>query len=119
MTVIVRECFQDGMGNKKSAGKRCGKMEEEKLKKKNARFRCVLGFAALALSLLLVGAGKMNASTQAEKQELESSRRQCMQAARDIALEIPAENRNAWNDMAKSSPEFCIRASSRIFPKKD
>lgn len=73
------------------------------------RIRYTLCAVVFALSLLLVGAGRLNEGMQTRSREVEKARQNCQNIALEIAKEIPAEHRTAWTKLASENPELCFK----------
>lgn len=78
---------------------------------RNRKIRYAFCIVVLAVSLLLLGAGRMNG----EKRTL--SRRAanisvCRVTCERLLPALPMEERAAWNDLVRKSPELALRIGS-------
>jgi hypothetical protein len=65
----------------------------------------------LGLSLLLVGAGRMNGEIKGRQAAALESRAECQAAVASLERGIPLESRKGWEAVAASNPSFLIKSS--------
>ena len=75
---------------------------------RNRKFRYALCFAVLALSLLLLGAGRRNGESKTRSRRAVNIS-VCRAACERLLPAVPADERAAWNDLVRKSPELALR----------
>ena len=75
------------------------------------RKRWALCAALLGLSLLLLGAGRMNGEIKDHMASLADGRNACLESVRSISAGIPVENRKSWETISSADPVLFIKAS--------
>ena len=78
----------------------------------HGRKRLLLCAGLLGLSLLLIGAGRMNGEIKSRQAMLQEIKAECQTAAVQMSGGIPLENRKAWETAAAGSPALLLKASS-------
>lgn len=78
---------------------------------RSRRFRYAFCFAVLAISLLLLGAGRMNGGKKAQSRRAENIS-VCRAACEQMLSAVPGENRAAWRNLIRKSPELALRTGS-------
>jgi len=68
--------------------------------------------ALLALSLLLIGAGRMNGEIRGRMAALSQAKDECRAAAETLGGGASPESRSGWNALAQRSPQTLIMASA-------
>lgn len=76
----------------------------------DVRMRYGICAVLLALSLLLVGAGRMNGELKGRSAAIESGKGACRDAALSLSQAVPVEYRKGWVSMASQNPGLFIRA---------
>lgn len=79
--------------------------------KLDRRIRYAAGAMLVAVSLLLLGAGKMNEGMHQRSAELQQARVNCLNSAMQLQQAIAPEDRAEWKRLAMENPEICFRVS--------
>ena len=77
----------------------------------NMKKRWALCAGLLGLSLLLLGAGKMNGEIKDHKATAAEARNACLESVRELSQGVPSESRRSWEDASSSDPALFIKAS--------
>ena len=80
--------------------------------KTHGRRRWILCGGLLGLSLLLIGAGRMNGEIKSRSASLQEAKAECQAAVESMAQSVPLENRKGWEAVAASNPALLIKASN-------
>ena len=75
------------------------------------RRRWALCAGLLGLSLLLVGAGRMNGEIKGRQAAMQEIKGECQAAAESMSQAVPLESRKGWEAVAASNPSLLIKAS--------
>ncbi len=78
---------------------------------KNRKVRYAFCFAVLALSFLLLGAGRMNGGKRTLSRRAENIA-SCRTICEQLLAALPVGERAAWNDLVRKSPELALRIGS-------
>ncbi len=78
---------------------------------KNRKFRYAFCFAVLALSLLLLGAGRMNGGKRTLSRRA-ANISTCRDTCERLLPALPAGDRAAWDALVRKSPELALRIGS-------
>jgi len=73
--------------------------------------RWALCAGLLGLSLLLLGAGKMNGEIKDHKAAAAEMKGACLQSVQELSAGIPRESRASWEELSSSDPALFIKAS--------
>ncbi len=76
----------------------------------DVRMRYALCAALVALSLLLLGAGRVNGEIKSRNEELRNSKMACKDAVMSLNAAVPSESRAKWESKASVQPEILLRA---------
>ena len=75
------------------------------------RRRWALYAGLLGLSLLLIGAGRMNGEIKGRMAAMDELKGECKDAAVSMTQAVPLESRKGWEAVAASNPSLLIKAS--------
>ncbi len=73
--------------------------------------RWALCAGLLGLSLLLLGAGKMNGEIKDHKAAAAEAREACLASVQELSAGVPRESRAGWESVSLSNPALLIKAS--------
>ena len=77
----------------------------------NTQIRWVFCIAVLAISLLLIGSGRMNGEKKLFSRRV-SNLDSCRESANLYSEALPAEYRQAWKKLIETNPELALRAET-------
>ncbi len=84
----------------------------EPFKKMDARMRYILCAAILALSLLLLGAGRFREDLTNRRARTLQTKEACREAVMGLKNGIADKDRKAWSALVKANPELFVRVCS-------
>ena len=85
----------------------------ESLKKMDVRIRYALCALVLALSLLLLGAGRFRDDLTNRRAEAQKVKAACREAVSMLKNGIADGNREAWTKQVQANPELFVRVCSQ------
>ncbi len=84
----------------------------EPFKKTDVRMRYILCAALLALSLLLLGAGRFREDLTSRRARTLEVKEACREAVMGLKDGIADKDRKAWEKLVKANPELFVRVCS-------
>ena len=78
---------------------------------KSRKLRYAFCIVVLAVSFLLLGAGWRNGGSKTQSRR-EANLSLCRTTCERLLPALPAEERAAWNDLVRKSPELALRIGS-------
>lgn len=77
----------------------------------DVRIRWVFCLAVLGVSLLLIGAGRVNGEKRTVSR-CTANREACREAASFYSKALPVSSANAWKKLIEKNPELALRAEA-------
>ncbi|MGN0871640.1 MAG: hypothetical protein ACI4UV_10675 [Victivallales bacterium] len=84
----------------------------EPFKKTDVRMRYILCAVILALSLLLLGAGRFREDLTNRRAQTLKTKEACREAVMGLKNGIAGKDRKAWAELVKANPELFVRVCS-------
>ena len=84
----------------------------ETLKKTDVRMRYILCAAILALSLLLLGAGRFREDLTNRRARTLKTKEACREAVMGLKNGVADKDRKAWSKLGRANPELFVRVCS-------